>query len=159
MKIEIKNRFSGSVLFSVETKTLKLAVEAAVKSGADLSGAYLSRADLSGAYLSGAYLSRAYLSRAYLSGVDLSGVDLSGADGKKKVKIARYLGIGPIGSRMALLQVFFTEKNGIFCHTGCFKGTLEVFEAKAQKEHGDNKHGIAYAAAVALIRAIEAGKE
>ena len=48
-------------------------------SGADLSGADLRDADLSGADLRGAYLSGAYLSGAYLSGADLSGADLSGA--------------------------------------------------------------------------------
>jgi hypothetical protein len=69
MKIEIKSRLSGSVLFSIETENLRLAVEAAVKSGANLSGADLSGANLSGADLSGANLSRA----------DLYGADLSGA--------------------------------------------------------------------------------
>jgi len=79
MKFEIKHRFTGAMLFSLETDSLKLCVEAAVKSGADLSRAYLSGADLSRAYLSGADLSGAYLSRAYLSGAYLSGADLSGA--------------------------------------------------------------------------------
>jgi len=46
---EIKSRWNSCVLFSLETKYSKLAVEAAVKSGADLSGADLFRADLSGA--------------------------------------------------------------------------------------------------------------
>ena len=69
MLYEIKSYFSGRVLFSLETTSLKLCVEAAVKSGADLSGADLSgadlrRADLSGADLSGAVLSGAVLSRA-----------------------------------------------------------------------------------------------
>lgn len=41
MLIEIKSRWSGSVLFSLETSTLKLAVEAAIKSGVDLRGADL----------------------------------------------------------------------------------------------------------------------
>jgi Pentapeptide repeats (8 copies) len=95
MKFEIKSRLDSSVLFSVETDTWKLAIEAAVKSGADLSGADLSgadlsradlsgadlsRANLSGADLSGANLSGANLSRANLSGADLSGADLSRAD-------------------------------------------------------------------------------
>jgi uncharacterized protein YjbI with pentapeptide repeats len=95
MKYEIRNRFSGSVIFTAETKSFKLAVEMAVKTGANLSGANLyganlsraylsgadlSRANLSGADLSGADLSRADLSRANLSGSDLSGADLSRAD-------------------------------------------------------------------------------
>ena len=100
MKFEIKNRWSGEIIFSIETDSWRLAVELAVKSranlsradlsGADLSGANLSwanlsganlsRANLSGANLSGADLSRANLSRADLSGADLSGANLSGAN-------------------------------------------------------------------------------
>ena len=90
MLFEIKSRFTGAVLFSLETSSFKLCVEAAVKSRADLYGANLSRANLYGANLSGADLpradlsgadlSRADLSRANLSRADLSGADLYGAD-------------------------------------------------------------------------------
>ena len=90
MKFEIKSWMSGGVLFSIETDSLKLAVVAAVNSGAnltranlsgaDLSGADLTRANLSRANLSGANLSGANLSGAYLSGAYLSGADLSGAN-------------------------------------------------------------------------------
>jgi hypothetical protein len=79
MLFEIKHRFTGSVLFGFECGSMKLCVEAAVNSRADLSRADLSRANLSGADLSGADLSGAYLSGADLSGADLSGADLSGA--------------------------------------------------------------------------------
>ena len=75
MIFEIKNRFTGSVMFSLETESLKLCVEAAINSRADLSGA-----DLSGATLSRATLYRADLSRATLYGADLYGATLSGAD-------------------------------------------------------------------------------
>jgi hypothetical protein len=93
--IEIVNRWTRAVIFSGEYASLKEAVEAAVRSradlsranlsranlsGANLSGALLSGADLSGALLSGADLSRANLSRANLSGANLSGALLSGAD-------------------------------------------------------------------------------
>jgi hypothetical protein len=80
MKFEIKSRFTGNVIFSLETEKLKLCVEAAIKSRADLSGADLSRADLSRANLSGADLSGANLSGADLFRADLSGADLSRAD-------------------------------------------------------------------------------
>ena len=91
MPIEIKHRFTGTVLFrSEKAVTIAEVVREAYLSGADLSGANLSGADLSGAYLSGAnlsgadlsgaYLSRANLSRANLSGAYLSRADLSGAD-------------------------------------------------------------------------------
>ena len=84
MKIQIKHRFNGSILFEGEFGSLKFALIAAVKSGAYLRGAYLrgaylSGADLRGAYLRGAYLSGAYLRGAYLRGADLSGADLRGA--------------------------------------------------------------------------------
>jgi hypothetical protein len=79
MKFEIKSCYDASVLFSLETESLKLCVEAAVKSGAYLSGADLSGANLSRANLGGANLSGAYLGGANLSGADLSGADLGGA--------------------------------------------------------------------------------
>ena len=79
MLFEIKHRFSGSVLFSLETESLKLCVEAAVKSGAYLRGANLDGANLSGAYLRGANLSGAYLRGAYLRGANLEGAYLRGA--------------------------------------------------------------------------------
>ena len=80
MKFEIKSRFSGAVLFSLETDSLKLCVEAAVKSGANLSGADLRGAHLYGADLRGAHLYGADLRGAHLYGADLRGADLSGAD-------------------------------------------------------------------------------
>ena len=72
MKVEIKSRWSGTVIFTAEIEAaedtptgvrLGLAVKAAVKAKAYLSGANLSGADLS---------------RAYLSGANLSGADLNG---------------------------------------------------------------------------------
>ena len=59
MLYEIKHRFTGTVLFSLETESLKLCVQAAVKAeayllGADLLGADLGGADLGGADLGGA---------------------------------------------------------------------------------------------------------
>jgi hypothetical protein len=100
MKFEIKHRFSGAIIFTLECGSLKLCVEAAVKAktdlgGADLGGAYLRGADLRGAYLRGADLRGAYLRGAarrgayrrgadlrgaYLRGADLGGADLRGAD-------------------------------------------------------------------------------
>ena len=56
MKIEIKNRFSGAVLFGVEAESWRVAVEIAVKQGANLGGADLRGANLGGANLGGAKL-------------------------------------------------------------------------------------------------------
>ena len=80
MKFEIKNRFTESVIFSLETESMKLCVEAARNIRANLNRATLSGATLSGANLRGATLSGADLREANLSGATLSGADLSGAD-------------------------------------------------------------------------------
>jgi len=53
---EIKSRWDGRVLFALECGSLKLCVEAAVKSGAILDGAILDGARLDGARLDGARL-------------------------------------------------------------------------------------------------------
>ena len=89
MKFEIKDSFKH-VIFTVEAESLKVAVELALKSGANLRGADLSvanlrgadlgSADLSGADLRGAYLRDANLSVANISGANLRGANLSGAD-------------------------------------------------------------------------------
>ena len=87
MRFEFKSRFTAEVIYTQEipdgTEEIlqcKLALELAVKNGADLSGAYLSGANLSDANLRGADLSDADLSGAYLRGADLSGANLRGAD-------------------------------------------------------------------------------
>ena len=84
--IKIRNRWTDAVIFECEAPEglesglhMRHAVEAAVKSGANLSGADLSDADLSDANLRGAYLSGANLSGANLRGADLSDANLSGA--------------------------------------------------------------------------------
>ena len=78
VKFEIKNRWTGSVIFEYEKEnnTLKDTVEKAVEGGANLRRAYLEgadlrRADLRGAYLEGADLGGAYLEGAYLEGAYL----------------------------------------------------------------------------------------
>jgi len=80
MKFEIKNRFSGSVIFSIETESWKLAVEAAVKSSADLSSADLRSANLSSADLRSANLCSADLRSANLRSANLRSANLSSAD-------------------------------------------------------------------------------
>jgi hypothetical protein len=89
-QFQIKHQYTGAVLFEGAFDTMRLCVEAAAKSGANLTGANLSGANLSHADLSHAYLSRAdlsgadltgaNLSRANLTGADLSGADLTGAN-------------------------------------------------------------------------------
>jgi len=89
-KFEIKNRFTGNVIYESEKTTYKDALEEAVIRGANLKGAdlrdaYLQDADLKGAdlqdaYLKGADLQDADLKGAYLKGADLQGADLRGAN-------------------------------------------------------------------------------
>lgn len=58
IKFEIKNRWTGSILFEYEKEnnTLKDTVTEAIKRGANLRGANLEGADLGGANLGGAYI-------------------------------------------------------------------------------------------------------
>ena len=78
--IEIKNRFTGNVLWSGEAESLRDAVEKAVAARADLAGANLAGANLAGADLAGAYLDFANLARVNLYGANLDGADLAGAN-------------------------------------------------------------------------------
>ena len=74
--IEIKHRYSGAVLRTVDAPNLR----SADLYGANLRGANLYYADLRGANLRGANLSGADLYGANLYGADLSGANLLGAN-------------------------------------------------------------------------------
>ena len=178
MNIQIKSRFTAAVLFEhdCENNSIRLTLELAIKSRADLSGADLSGADLRGAYLrganlsgadlsdanlSGANLSGAYLRGAYLRGANLSGAylsdaDLSGADLKNKEKLVGkrpIFQVGPIGSRCAYFVAYVTDK-GLRFDAGCqHQITREVFEDRLAELHGENDHAKEYRAALALIDA------
>ena len=82
LKIQIKNRWTGLVLFEYEKEdnTVKDTLIEAVKNGADLRGADLRGADLGGADLRGADLRGADLRCAYLGDADLGCADLGCAD-------------------------------------------------------------------------------
>ena len=82
IKISIKNRWTGSILFEYSSvdNTLAKTVTEALKGGANLYGADLRGADLRDAYLRGAYLCDADLRGAYLCDADLRGANLRGAN-------------------------------------------------------------------------------
>ena len=80
MPVEIKSRFTNEVLFSGEYASLKDAVVAAVKAGANLRGAYLRGADLGGVDLGSADLGSVDLGSANLGGANLRGANLRGAN-------------------------------------------------------------------------------
>jgi hypothetical protein len=71
---------NGGIIFAIETDSLKLAVEAAIKSGADLYGADLYGADLCSANLRSADLRSADLRGADLRSADLCSANLRSAD-------------------------------------------------------------------------------
>ena len=164
-KIEIKSIF-GNVLFEFEKEnnTVKDTLVEAVKRGAylrgaDLGGAYLRGADLGGAGLGGAYLRGADLGGAYLRGADLGGADLRCADlggaylgdwGKLKSD-SDILIVGSIGTRNDYTTLFHTDK-GVFVQCGCFKGTLDEFEAKVKEAHQGNKHEKDYLALIQFAK-------
>lgn len=90
IKIEIKNRWTGSVLFEheKENNTIKDTVEKAVREGAYLRGAYLEGANLRGADLREADLEGAYLF-AQDNEIDVKGV-LENFEEKNKIKIKEW---------------------------------------------------------------------
>ena len=80
MKVEIRSRLSFKVMFSLETESLRLAVEAAVENRVSLRDANLRDADLTGATLTGATLRDATLTGASLWDATLRGATLRDAD-------------------------------------------------------------------------------
>lgn len=81
IKFEIRNRWTGTVLFEYEKEnnTLKDTVEQAIKEGANLEEANLREANLRGVNLRGANLRGANLGGANLEGANLRGANLEGA--------------------------------------------------------------------------------
>ena len=155
--IQIKNRYTGAVLFECEQTegmTLRDALEKATTVETDLGGADLRGAYLGGAYLGGADLGGADLRGAYLGGADLRGAYLGGADlgdGKKLIGDRPCFQVGPIGSRSGYLQSFITD-SGVVIKAGGFTGSIDEFLTAVGKEHGDNNHAKEYRAAITLIQ-------
>ena len=107
MKCELKSRWTGEVLFSVETDSWRLAVEAAVKAKANLREADLCEANLRGADLRGA---------------DLRGADLCEANGIEKFPI--YI----LGHKH-----FLQTTSGGKLQIGCHIKTLAEWEEHAEE--------------------------
>ena len=143
IKIQIKNRYTGSILFEYEQEnnTLKDTIEKAIKNSADLRGA-----DLRGAYLRGADLRGADLGDAYLEGADLGDADLRYWGKLQDISI-----IGPIGSRKSYTTCYKTDK-GIFVQCGCFKGSLDEFVIRVKETHKGNTHERDYLAMVEFVK-------
>jgi len=164
-KIEIKSIF-GNVLFEFEkeSNSVKDTLIEAVKRDANLGGANLRDANLGGANLRGANLRGADLRGAdlrgadlygaYLRGADLRGADLRGVNLGELGKIqssSDILIVGRIGSRNDYTTIFHTDK-GVFVRCGCFKGTLDEFEAKVKQTHNGSKHEKDYLALIQFVK-------
>jgi len=80
MKQQIKNRINGTVIFECDVDSLKIAIELAIKSNANLRNANLRNADLRNADLRNANLYNANLYNADLYNADLYNADLYNAD-------------------------------------------------------------------------------
>ena len=65
---------------------------------------------------------------------------------------ANILWISKIGSRHGTTTVFENKDGGISVSCGCFFGTLEEFEKKVEKIHGNNKYGREYKVLGELIK-------
>jgi hypothetical protein len=80
MKYEIKNKWTGELIYSAEVDSWKQVIKIALKSGANLEGANLWSANLEGANLEGANLWSANLEGANLEGANLRSANLEGAN-------------------------------------------------------------------------------
>jgi hypothetical protein len=133
MKVEIKNRWNGEVLYSGEHASLKEAVEAAVKAGANLAGANLRGANLGGAKV--------------------------GQDGDEATLVGSrpVMQIGPIGSRNDWLLVFWCGDAGVRISAGCQRQITEsYFLERLADAHGEgeqaNIHAQHYIEALAFAK-------
>ena len=148
MNIQIKSRLSAEVLFEhdCENNSIRLTLELAIKSGANLYSANLAGANLAGANLT----------HAKLVGASLSGANLAGAKLNNKEKLIGHrpiFQIGPIGSRCDYFVAYITDQ-GMRFNAGCQRQiTREVFEQRLADTHGENEHAAEYRAALALIDA------
>ena len=131
--IEIKNRWTGAVLYSGEHADVKEAVEAAVKAGANLDGAYLRGANLRDAQVG------------------------KGGDEATLVGSRPVVQIGPIGSRNDWLLVFWCGDAGVRISAGCQKQISEAhFLKRLAYRHGEgdqaNIHAQHYIEALAFAK-------
>ena len=110
IRIEIKNRFTGKIIFefSKENNTIFKTVKEYIKKELAEGKLY------------------ANLSYANLSSANLSSADLS----------KRYIQIACIGSAKRMTTYCFDD-DIVWC--GCFTGTLEQFETQCKETHKNNK--------------------
>ena len=94
------------------------------------------------------------LIEAIKGGADLRGADLVGSylgEWGKLQSLSDIIIVGAIGSRNGYTTIFHTDK-GVFVMCGCFKGTLDEFEAKVKETHEGNKHERDYLALIQFAK-------
>ena len=128
MAIQIKNRFTGVVLITIDSENLR---------GANLWGANLECANLRGANLRGADITEVYFNNANIACAVI----------EKKI-----YSIAGIGSNKRMTTYNATD-NVVWC--GCFIGTIEEFEEQIKKTYKpDSDYCKNYMAAVAYFKAL-----
>jgi hypothetical protein len=136
--IEIKNRYTGEVIFSheCENNTMKITVELAVKSNANLRNANLRNANLENANLRNANLGYANLGYANLRNANLSNANLENANlynanlGYANLRNA-YLGYANlVNAKKIPMYCKWTHgiTNGNLIHIGCEKRSIEEWD-------------------------------
>ena len=89
------------------------------------------------------------LIEAVKSGANLVGANLG--ESSKLQNTSDVLIVGLIGSRRDYTTIFHADK-GVFVRCGCFKGTLDEFEAKVKKNHNGSKHEKDYLALIQFAK-------
>ena len=130
--IEIKHRYTNEVIYSCEAKTIKEAVEKAVKEGAYLRGANLESANLESAYLEGANLEGANLEGAYLRCANLRGANLESAYLESAYLEGAYLEGAKSLDKITKLPMYCKWSHGItngnLINIGCEKRTIDEWD-------------------------------
>ena len=75
--------------------------------------------------------------------------------GKAKISgDADYIVIGPMGSRSAHTTFYHRADGETMVVCGCFHDTLDAFEERVAKVHGNNRYGKTYMAAIEFVRKV-----
>jgi hypothetical protein len=156
MKIQIKNRFDGSILFEHECEynTIKETLIQGIKTGANLQFANLQFADLRNAYLRNAYLrsanlisanlQNANLENAYLESANLENANLENAN--LESANLENANLRRANLQSAELPIFakwsFSIKNNQIIKIGCKEKTVDDWDLWfASTEEFDTKRG------------------